>query len=100
MSESLRKERERLLNRLAEIQAELNRIETKVTLDGLIPVPEPAIGQVWCEKIRGTKVFIRGSIILEKVRTNLDLFEFVCDRAHGDGDFSYICGFENCRCSE
>jgi hypothetical protein len=26
--------------------------------------------------------------------------EFVCKRPHGDGDFSYVCGSDYCRCSQ
>jgi len=26
--------------------------------------------------------------------------QFVCDRPHGDGDFSYVCGSDWCRCCQ
>lgn len=37
---------------------------------------------------------------IDEIKENLNNYEFVCDRAHGDGDFSYMCGMDWCRCCQ
>lgn len=97
MTDALRKEREQLLNRLVEIQAEMNRLETPALRK---PEPDPAIGQVWRAHNSGRKFVLRTDaevLVLGHTRRE---FEFVCARAHEDGDFSYTCGDSNCRCMQ
>lgn len=88
MIDALRKEREQLLNRLAEIQAELNRLETPS------PPRVPKIGEVWI--IDGQKAVMRS----KHLGRDFSTWKFVCDRPHADGDFSYLCHSQYCRCSE
>lgn len=37
---------------------------------------------------------------LETIRQNMDDYEYVCDRPHADGDFSYMCNGSWCRCQQ
>lgn len=38
-------------------------------------------------------------VTLEEIR-NDEKYLFVCDRPHGDDDFSYMCGCDYCRCMQ
>jgi len=48
---------------------------------------------VLIEKSTGDKFVVR-----EEKDYDENLYEFVCDRPHEDGDYSYLCGNEYCRC--
>lgn len=58
---------------------------------------EPKLKQVWKDKYTGRKVVL-GVDGLRSVRTHPESYEFVCETPHEDGDFSYICRREYCRC--
>lgn len=36
---------------------------------------------------------------IEQIKEKAEEYEKVCDRPHQDGDYSYVCDFEYCRCS-
>lgn len=61
--------------------------------------PEPKPGNVYKNKATGVKVWIRPYNI-EEVTKNLSDYEFICGEAHEDGDYSYLCGNQYCRCSD
>ena len=50
-------------------------------------------------KENGHTIVVRGSRI-DEVNTNPEKFEFVCRAPHADGDFSYMCYNEYCRCQQ
>lgn len=53
--------------------------------------------QVWKNKTTKKKVIV--SIInIDKITREVDSYDFISDRPHGEGDYSYICGFDYCRC--
>lgn len=89
MTDALRKEREQLLNRLVEIQVEINRIETENGIPIPPPAPEPAIRQVWRDLQNGRKFVVRDQTGVDCIKRNPAGFEFICDQPHADGDFSY-----------
>lgn len=39
-------------------------------------------------------------LALETIQNNMHDYEFICDRPHADGDFSYLCGGSWCRCQQ
>lgn len=59
--------------------------------------PDLAVNQVWEHIADGFKVVIKKSNIKE-IKYVLDNYEFVCATPHRDGDYSYICGFDYCKC--
>ena len=59
---------------------------------------EPKLGEVW-KTIDGRK-FVVTSSRLQDMAGRFYEYEFVCDRAHADGDFSYMCTSNWCRCSQ
>jgi hypothetical protein len=63
------------------------------------PVIEPAleIGLRMLEK--GNVIFTGGSKhVVRTPRALLPAETFVCERPHQDEDFSYLCGYDYCRC--
>lgn len=42
----------------------------------------------------------RKFVVKQDSHYNPEEYEFVCDNPHGDGDFSYICGMNWCRCMQ
>lgn len=65
-----------------------------------IPVPIKAEKNfVYRIKENGHTIVVRGSRI-DEVNTNPEKFEFVCRAPHADGDFSYMCYNEYCRCQQ
>ncbi|GAH71030.1 unnamed protein product [marine sediment metagenome] len=52
-------------------------------------------GEVYQDKATGRKFAVRNPHELAS-----DKFEKVADRPHGDGDFSYVCGSDYCRCMQ
>lgn len=101
MNETIIHERECLLNRLVEIQTELNRIEAAKIASVTKPKPAPEINQVWTSKDRPTvKFVIRNEAQVMAICNSIAAFDFVCDKPHEDGDFSYLCGWQYCRCSD
>jgi len=61
------------------------------------PAPEVELRQVWRNKETGSKVIITEDKI-EGIKSTINEYDYVCDRPHGDGDFSYFCNFSHCRC--
>jgi len=55
-------------------------------------------GHVYKNIEKGFKVCISDLKDVAEIVGNSN-FEKVADRPHGDGDFSYLCSFEHCRCS-
>ena len=47
--------------------------------------------------VRNKKTGMKEVVFVEKELPDSE-WEFVCERPHDDGDFSYICGFDYCRC--
>lgn len=47
---------------------------------------------VYCEALGGKRVIPREGLTLSMNE------EFICEKPHEDGDFSYICGNKHCRC--
>jgi len=62
---------------------------------------EPRPGNVWMQKSTGQK------IVIQKMDMRMFLivndpsdWELVSERPHGDGDLSYVCGSDYCRCMQ
>lgn len=58
----------------------------------------PQVGEVWLEE-PDTK-FVVCARDIAKMSGHIEEFEFVCDKPHADGDFSYLCWREWCKCQE
>lgn len=63
-------------------------------------IRKPQLLEVWRPKSGGEKFVIIGPKVRQRVIDEIEDFEFVCNLPHADGDYSYLCRFENCRCSE
>jgi len=75
------------------------QLENPVTEENLV------IGVVLRRREDGYKFVVRNGgkwweLGIEAVRQDMDAFEYVCDRPHADGDFSYLCGESWCKCSQ
>lgn len=57
---------------------------------------EQYIGKVY--RFEGRKIVLKEKDLPHFV-ANQELYTFVSDRAHGDGDFSYLCGERYCKCT-
>lgn len=55
-----------------------------------------------CGKVykKDNKKFVVRQSDINAILNNKDVYEFVCDTPHSDGDFSYLCTSEYCRCSD
>jgi hypothetical protein len=60
-------------------------------------IPAPALGQVWRYKATGVKGVV-GKVLLETLSASTEAHDYVCERPHADGDFSYVCSFSHCKC--
>ncbi len=58
----------------------------------------PELGQIWRDKVNKRKFRVYKEH-LKLIAANPDNYELSCIKPHDDGDFSYICGFEWCRCT-
>lgn len=67
--------------------------------------PELKLHQVWWHKDkrkendRWSKRVVNHHNI-DEIRANIQDYEFVSDRPHGDGDFSYLCSSNWCKCQQ
>ena len=59
--------------------------------------PPLEFGQVYKHKDGYKKVVHAGNV--KTIKENPSDWEYVCEKAHDDGDFSYMCSFPYCRCS-
>lgn len=66
-----------------------------------LPKREPKEGNVYYDKRppHPSKIVVRGGWFKE-MADNPDAFEFVCERPHEDGDYSYFCPRNWCRCKQ
>lgn len=83
-------------------------LKAKDYVNKIVPVPvdvgvregaperEPVIGEVWKSK-EGRK-FVVTTSKLKDMEGRFYEYEYVCSKAHEDGDFSYLCTFQWCRC--
>jgi len=51
-------------------------------------------GNVVFNKVKGRKV-----VLARDFEDTTGLYEFVCNEPHEDGDYSYLCGSDYCRCT-
>tara|TARA_R110000803_G_scaffold169996_1_gene233064 strand:+ start:3322 stop:3513 length:192 start_codon:yes stop_codon:yes gene_type:complete len=54
------------------------------------------IGNVLKNRKTGGKIVIRKDVFVDKEKK----YEFVCSSPHDEGDFSYFCGSDYCRCAQ
>jgi len=73
------------------------------TADFLPPNKAPVKYQVW--RVRGgegrrvgVKFVVKDEIDVAEIEHRPENYEFVAHRPHGDDDFSYLCGFDHCKC--
>lgn len=65
------------------------------------PKREPKEGNVYYDKRPPcpSKIVVRDGWF-EEMKRHPEAFEFVCERPHEDGDYSYFCPGEWCRCKQ
>lgn len=85
------------INDLAEATKD-NPIKLKTKVDSR-PVK---IGEVW-QDMRNSDYYGKGKIEvthenIELIKLDKQHFKYVCEQPHKDGDFSYSCTFNHCRC--
>lgn len=59
----------------------------------------PLLRNVFLNKKTGNKFVVRSSTTQDIIDNPGD-YEYICSRPHEDGDFSYVCNFEWCRCTQ
>lgn len=60
---------------------------------------EIKLNSVYKNKETGLKFIIhRGNKF--NIENTIEGYTFVCDKPHGDGDYSYLCCSEYCRCQQ
>ena len=62
--------------------------------------PMVQVGHVWKHIPSNSKRYIRSIDDKHVVEEHIGEYEWVCDRPHGDQDFSYMCDSNYCRCCQ
>lgn len=75
---------------------------TQVIADGTeqSTVIEPKIKNVFLDKESGCKEMVWNEADIQKIKGNPTQYEFVCEKPHQDGSYSYLCGSDWCRCCQ